>query len=100
MDFLIEQCQKLNINQLYSEAKTELLELRLKSKIEALGQRIDIITTDCHFGGKRFWFVCPSCNNKVGTLYLPPTANELLCRKCHNLRYYNSRYHNMLESKN
>lgn len=96
MRLLIEQCQKVNINQLCRETKNELIALRLKSKIEALGQEIDITTTPCHFGGRRFWFICPSCGKKVGTLYLPPVGNKLLCRKCHNLAYLKSRYHKML----
>lgn len=96
MKLLVEQCQKIKISRLYRETKSELILLRLKSRIDVLGQEIRVTTTSCHFGGKRFWFVCPTCNKRAETLYLPPTKNKLLCRKCHDLAYLKSRYHKML----
>lgn len=53
-----------------------------------------IVSTSCHFGGKRYWFICPSlrpdnsaCNRRVGKLYKPHHARLFLCRHCHDLSY-------------
>lgn len=54
-------------------------------------QRIAIVDTRCHLGGKRFWFLCPglnaegSCQKRVGRLYLKDGA--FACRHCHELTY-------------
>ena len=98
MKVLVEQCQKVNINKLVRSVKNDLVSIKLFSKIEALGQIIEVTTTPCYFGNKRFWFICPSCKKRVGTLYKPPTKNGLLCRHCHNLKYRKSRYKGMIEN--
>jgi len=41
--------------------------------------------TQCFFGGKRSWFVCPLCNRRVGVLY--KQEDYLGCRECFNLTY-------------
>ncbi len=57
------------------------------------GEKQDIeetigLTTTCLFhGGKRYWFVCPSCHNRAGKLYIPPGGIYFRCRKCYNLTY-------------
>lgn len=56
--------------------------------------KIPLTTTSCHFGGKRYWFICPwyingvYCGKRVGALYL--ADKYLACRHCYNLTY-NSR---------
>ena len=42
---------------------------------------VRITTTPCHLGGKRFWFLCPSCGRRCAILY------PRRCRKCVNARY-------------
>lgn len=37
-------------------------------------------------GGKRPWFVCPTCRQRVGVLYHAP-ARPFLCRRCYGLAY-------------
>lgn len=95
MKTLTEHCQKLNINELIKSIKSELIKIKLKSKINALGQTLDITTTPCHFGNERSWFLCPACRRRVATLYKPPAKEMLLCRKCHDLSYLKSRYNKM-----
>lgn len=95
MKLLVEQCQKLNINELVKGIKSEFVKIKLKSTINALGQTIEITTTPCHFGSERIWFLCPSCKKRVATLYKPPVKNTLLCRKCHDLTYIKTRYRKM-----
>jgi hypothetical protein len=48
---------------------------------------VDIFSTRCNFGGKRWWFICPQnlCNRNVGILYVKDKI--LACRHCHNLSY-------------
>ncbi|HXG68722.1 MAG TPA: hypothetical protein VNO70_26735 [Blastocatellia bacterium] len=57
----------------------------------ATGERFDykvaLTTTRPHFGGRRWWFVCPLCARRVGKLYLPPGGRYFGCRHCHDLTY-------------
>jgi hypothetical protein len=43
--------------------------------------------TECNYGGKRPWFICPGkgCGRRVGKLYL--CGKYFLCRFCHDLTY-------------
>lgn len=52
---------------------------------------IQLATTPCNFGGKRYWFICPlikrgiTCNRRARKLY---SLNGLFgCRVCHDLAY-------------
>jgi hypothetical protein len=55
--------------------------------------RIDLTTTPCHFGGVRYWFICPLtvkgvyCGRRTGTLYLASGGKYFGCRQCYNLSY-------------
>lgn len=41
--------------------------------------------TNCNYGGRRPWFLCPKCNRRVAILY---SKNYFfLCRYCHDLTY-------------
>jgi len=59
--------------------------------------RID--RTPCHFGGWRYWFVCPlvvggrPCHQRVAKLYLPPGGTYYGCRHCYNLTYESVQRH-------
>ncbi len=48
--------------------------------------RIRLTTSPCFFGGVRYWFVCPNCYKRVGTLYFSGES-PLACRTCWNLSY-------------
>ncbi|RRD69505.1 MULTISPECIES: hypothetical protein [unclassified Desulfovibrio] len=41
--------------------------------------------TPCTFGGRRPWFLCPSCGRRVAILY---GGAAFLCRACHRLGYW------------
>ncbi|MHC4509557.1 MAG: hypothetical protein ACYTAO_11455 [Planctomycetota bacterium] len=55
--------------------------------------KVGLTTTPCHFGGIRYWFVCPLskngvyCGRRAGTLYKAPGAAYFGCRHCYNLSY-------------
>jgi hypothetical protein len=52
---------------------------------------IGLVYTDLPSGGARWWWSCPTCWRRVGTLYLPDGRERLACRKCCGL-YYRSQY--------
>ncbi len=60
---------------------------------------VPVVATSCHFGGQRWWFLCPiprgnvACRARVKKLYLPPGATALGCRKCWNLTYRSAKRH-------
>ncbi|RLT90333.1 MAG: hypothetical protein D9N13_06100 [Ketobacter sp. GenoA1] len=48
-------------------------------------QQIDLIQTNCNYGGSRMWFACPKCNRRCGVLYAGGPL--FLCRKCYRIPY-------------
>ena len=51
------------------------------------GYNIRLSHTPCHYGGVRFWLLCPvhSCSKRCSKLYFKNGA--LACRNCHKLNY-------------
>lgn len=55
--------------------------------------KVRLVTTPCHLGGVRRWFICPlshngvPCGRRVGKLYCPPGSMYYGCRHCYNLSY-------------
>ena len=49
--------------------------------LRPLGTEIEITSTPCHFGGRRYWFVCPICRRRCAILY------PFICRICAKGRY-------------
>lgn len=53
--------------------------------------KVPLTTTPCHFGGKRYWFVCPLykngvyCGRRVGVLYF--MGKYFGCRHCGDVAY-------------
>jgi hypothetical protein len=60
---------------------------------------IRLETTPLHFGGRRWWGICPlavngqACNRRVGKLYLPPGGRYFGCRVCYRLTYRSVQEH-------
>ncbi len=52
---------------------------------EDVRDTIRLDQTPCHYGGFRKWFICPSCNRRVGLLYGP--GKYFRCRHCTGLSY-------------
>lgn len=53
-----------------------------------MNYKVHLSWSDCHFGGKRPWFLCPACDRRVGILY---AERYYLCRHCLNLNYQSTR---------
>jgi len=72
--------------------------LRLLYKTEQPHESIDysvwMVSTECHLGGVRWWFLCPllkngvRCNRRVRKLYV--RGKYFGCRHCHQLTYSSS----------
>ena len=45
---------------------------------------IDLLTTQCNYGGYRYWWACPSCSKRIGVLYC---AGLYVCRHCIGANY-------------
>lgn len=50
-------------------------------------QTVWLTTTPCNLGGKRYWFLCPICDYRVGVLYLPRGDVRFACRHCNGITY-------------
>jgi hypothetical protein len=46
---------------------------------QELDYKINLTTTECNFGGVRYWFICPDCNKRVCVLYADIMFK---CRSC------------------
>lgn len=113
----VENCQRLSISRLKNglsqllkgkewyidwetrgavtkTTKVTLVNGALKVESDGLTVPIDLTTTQPNFGGVRYWFICPYCGKRVGTLY--QTGFSFVCRNCIGLRY-KLEYRNKLE---
>src|SRR5262249_45115848 len=52
-----------------------------------VSQTIALDSTRPHYGGTRWWFVCPVTGERVGRLHLPPDASQFASRVHHGLTY-------------
>jgi hypothetical protein len=98
MKVLVEQCQKININDLVRESKKEVFKFKLEEKVELLGRQVQFTTSFCGLGGTRYWFKCPLCTKRVGTLFIHPLNQQVGCRACLGLEYRGRRYKGMIEA--
>ena len=73
------------------------------AEFEDVTMSIRLQATPMHFGGERWWFVCPlvegsvPCNRRVCKLYLPPGSRYFGCRICHDLTYESCQQAHQLE---
>jgi hypothetical protein len=62
-----------------------------QSEWQSVEQAVHLDWTQCHYGGRRPWFICPGiingrcCRRRVAVLFL--AGIYFLCRHCHNLTY-------------
>jgi hypothetical protein len=58
------------------------------NKEETILDAIDLDSTPCTYGGRRYWFRCARCYRRVGVLYAP--GKYWRCRHCYNITYQSS----------
>ena len=49
--------------------------------------RVSLVTSKQHFGGVRYWLICPICEDKAHKLYLTTENTFFRCRRCSELTY-------------
>lgn len=59
---------------------------------QQVAEQVDVTYTEPHFGGRRAWFRCPECYDRVGTLHARRRGSNPLffCRECQDLTYKSS----------
>lgn len=53
--------------------------------------RVRLEAMPCHYGGLRWWWVCPASGRRAAKLYLPPGATMFAARKAYRLAYRSQR---------
>ncbi|WP_146807047.1 hypothetical protein [Acetobacter cibinongensis] len=67
--------------------------LRLSWNVEADRESLHVVMpisvswSDCNYGGRRPWMICPYCARRVSTLHLSSNSKQLACRHCFNMTY-------------
>lgn len=59
-----------------------------QDEIKSFSYRVRLDWTPCTFGGKRPWFLCPGCDQRVAVLF---GREMFLCRHCRGLAYRSQR---------
>ena len=95
--YLVEECQKIRIENFLKSYRNKLKELILASELEALGIRIELTTSKTCYNGTRFWFKCPLCGKRIGVILKHPLTDQIGCRQCLNLEYRKRLYKGMVE---
>lgn len=72
------------------EARLEYTNTNRSGEKTEYNYRVGLTTTRTPWGSLRYWWTCPNCGGRCGTLYLPPSARRFACRKCHDLTYTSS----------
>ncbi len=63
------------------------MRLRYRVNGEPQDQRIALEATRPNYGGRRWWFRCPSTGDRVAKLHLPPGRNIFASRRAYGLAY-------------
>lgn len=94
---LVEYSQKIKIDDIVRQVNKEVKHQILQSQIEVMGFKLNLSTSHTRFNGKRYWFSCPICNNRVGTIYRHPISPQVGCRNCLKIQYKKQRFKGMIE---
>lgn len=96
---IVEECQKIRLSQVLKEYRRQLKEIMLQQVLEVNGIQASLTSTQTPNGGTRYWFVCPSCERRVGVLLIHPLIENVGCQKCLPVSYKKQRYNKMLENE-
>jgi len=95
---LVEECQKVSITSCIRAVNEKLKKALLAAETHIGNQTIELIASKTAFNGVRYWFRCPLCSKRMGTLFMHPLTSEIGCRNCLELEYRSRRYKGMLEN--
>lgn len=97
---IVEECETLSSyrvkewrGRIQKIGGTEVLPLSYYVGDELVSYSVELDTTHCNYGGKRYWFLCPICKKRVAKIYLPPKGKYFACRACHYLTYRSCNEH-------
>lgn len=89
-------------NRATGQPRTKSLQLRYRwNQSVDVCDTISLVTTRPHFGGIRWWFLCPlqvdgaTCGNRVAKLHL--RNGYFGCRSCHDLTYLSCQQSHQLD---
>lgn len=66
-------------------ARDGFIRLRYRQGDEKFDYKVQLCTSNCNYGGFRYWFNCPHCSRRVGSLYC--RRDYFTCRHCNYLTY-------------
>jgi hypothetical protein len=87
----ISSRQRINIAERNAVVLTYQTRHGLATDWKSVNQRVNVTWTDCHFGGRRPWFICSMhsggrrCGRRVAVLY--GLRDYFACRHCYRLAY-------------
>ena len=58
---------------------------------ESVRQDVRLVWTQPHYGGRRWWMICPFTGTRCATLYLPGNGDRFASRKAWKLHYTSQR---------
>ena len=79
------------------DMKDPHVQLLYTFRSEVRRYRVELVSTSPHYGGLRWWFLCPAwvggrvCLRRVRKLYLAPGTGIFACRSCCRLSYTSQR---------
>lgn len=66
---------------------TAWVRLHYTTNGKPMDYRVNLTTTNPHYGGLRWWFICPANGSRVAKLYSPNGGDIFASRKAYNLAY-------------
>ena len=95
---LVEDCQRVSISTYLRSAREKLKKELIAAEIKLADLTIELTPSKTSFEGTRYWFKCPLCGSRTGTLFVHPLTSAIGCRKCLGLEYRSRRYKGMIEA--
>lgn len=88
---LVENCRRITVGRLLKRFGPAALDDRHGNYTCPITARFSAVlrASTPHFGGVRWWLVCPACGGACAVLYWPRSVRrpDLRCRKCWGLAY-------------
>ena len=85
------------MNEVVRQTVQQARQVLIESGIEVGDYNVKMATTSTQYGGKRTWFICPTCERRCGVLLKHPLSRAVGCRECLDVDYRRQRYKGMVE---